>query len=185
MFCTRLWTWVKNSVGSLSLEPVIFLFSIGMTVFYGPQVETDFQFKKVCEVELGHNMSTCDNLPAFPDVNTEVTDIVTTFQIRLGWAKSGLTLFFALTCGAFADKFGPKLILCAPLLGCVLESATYLLNYALHMSLPLEMLYLPKMLYHAFGGGAAYGLGMYTYGSLITTPQVTISSFSSVPMAVF
>ena len=174
MFCTRLWTWVKNGVHSLSLEPVIFLYSIGMVVFNGPQVETDFQFKKVCEVELGYNVSICDNLPDFPDVNTEVTDIVNRFQIRLGWAKSGLTLFFALISGAFADKFGPKLILCAPLLGTVLESATYLLNYALHTSLPLEMLYLPKMMYHAFGGGAAYGLGMYTYGSLITTPEVPI-----------
>ena len=87
---------LRNFFSSLTLEPVLFVYNAGFILVMGPQIDTDFQYKKICEVELGLNVETCANLTAFPDLNEEVTDRVNHFQMYQEWIKNVPSVFFAL-----------------------------------------------------------------------------------------
>ena len=155
---------------TLTLEPVLFIYNAGLILVTGPQIDTDFQYKKICEVELGLSVETCANLTAFPDLNEEVTDRVNHFQMYQEWIKNVPSVAFSLIMGAFADNFGPKIVFALPIFGHLLDTVIAIVNYAFYRSLPLEMLYLQNM-YWLFGGLPVYYLGMYPYGSLITEPK--------------
>jgi hypothetical protein len=70
-------------ISKLTLEPLIFVFSLGWAVQSGAQLGTNLLMWKVCHLEMGYNKTICDNLTLAEneEVQTLVQSRVNDFQM--------------------------------------------------------------------------------------------------------
>ena len=74
---------LKRFWKNLTLEPVIFLFTLGWSIQYGAQLQTNLLMWKVCHLEKGYENSTCANLTLdeHEDIQTDVQKRVNNFDM--------------------------------------------------------------------------------------------------------
>ena len=100
----------------ITLEPVIFLFAFGYSVF-NKQLQTNLLLWKVCHVELGHVESICDNLTAHNEIQNKVQIRVNNFEIVGEWLSQWPSILYSFFAGSLSDSYGRKPCLILPILG--------------------------------------------------------------------
>lgn len=146
-------TWkdrLINIVASISVEPVMLL--DGLAYANMIVLVENLQMDKICNINLNHSLEICQNISQYPDVEKEQQQHVSIFNMYNSIIMSLIPLFFILFMGAWSDKYGRKVPLCAAMIGHTLYSAGYLLNsWVWHW--PVEYL-LVVALFESLGGGA-------------------------------
>ena len=131
---------LKDSLRTISLEPVIFLYIIGIFLDRGAEVKTQLMLWKICRFEFGYNDTICDNLDADEndaiqsDVQTRANDFLLVSQ----WIGGVPVIFYSLFVGALSDDFGRKPFIFFPILGNFIVSICDIINYSFIETLPLE-----------------------------------------------
>ena len=90
-----------------------------------------------------------------------------------------LRLVYALLAGTWSDIHGRKGLIFLAVLGQILASLSYALNYLLLHQLPWQFLYL-ELLNDVCGTYVSYYLAVYSFIAYITTPTKRFSSFQAV-----
>ena len=154
----------------ITLEPVTFLFTFGMSILGGAQVDTDLLLNKICVTELNHDIEKCSNFTYIEDVNTEVQREANNFYMVAGWITRGFALFYSLFAGSLADDFGYKPMILAPVFSMVICDIILLFNSMFINHFPIEIFYLGDG-WAFLGGNSVYLLGVYGYGTKISDPD--------------
>lgn len=165
----------KSSVDffkSLTIEPLIFLYSFGLCITAGAQITTNLLIWKFCRLELNHPDDVCDNLASanHTDVEVDVQTHVNNFLMKSQWIGSAPIIFFSCISGALSDEFGRKPLIFFPLLGLVVSFVLNIVNCVFINDLPVEFFYLDNV-YAFFGGYAVLYLGTYTFMTNITDAE--------------
>ncbi|KAL7648151.1 UNVERIFIED_CONTAM: hypothetical protein RMT77_000053 [Armadillidium vulgare] len=157
---------LKNVLKNITVEPLMFLdglaFSI-MTVFI-----EDLQMRRICEVGLEQNSSTCSNLGNATEISNEVQVRFSVFAFYDGIIKSAIPLFFILFMGAWSDKYGRKVPLYTVQLGHFLNFLGLLL-FSLAKSWPVEYMLIPTFLDSLGGGNVCFLTAANAYISDVTS----------------
>ena len=90
-----------------------------------------------------------------------------------------LRLVYALLAGTWSDIHGRKGLIFLAVLGQILASLSYAVNYLLLHQLPWQFLYL-ELLNDVCGTYVSYYLAVYSFIAYITTPTKRLSSFQAV-----
>ncbi len=183
---------------SLTLEPVIFVFSFAWSILAGAQLQTNLLMWKVCHLEKGYNETICDNLTLdeYEDIQTEVQKRVNNFDMvryidkqvvnvliqahcqSSEWIGRTPTLVYSFFAGSLSDDFGRKPLLILPVLGFTIGMVFNFINYGFIRTLPTEFFWLSSNFYQFLGGSSVYYLGIYGYGSAVTTPKNRVTVFA-------
>jgi len=86
------------------------------------------------------------------------------------WISSVPVVAFSIIAGALSDVFGRKPLILFPIVGDFISGIFTIINYAFIETLPIEFFYTEKI-GSFFGGYAVYYLGIYSYGTVITSPK--------------
>ena len=71
-------------------------------------LRTELALAKVCQLELGHNVSVCSHLNNHTDIETEVQARVNMFEVTGELMCQIPTLIYALLAGTISDRVGRK-----------------------------------------------------------------------------
>lgn len=147
---------------SISLEPVIFLYIVGVFLDRGAEVKTQLMLWKICRFEFGYNDTVCEDLDseANDDLQSEVQTRANDLLLVSQWIGGVPVILYSLFVGALSDDFGRKPFVFFPILGMLLVSVCDIINWALVETLPLEFFYTDQIANY-FGGQAVYYLGYY------------------------
>ena len=164
--------WISGQLRTITIEPMMFLFIFGFAILIGAQIPTNILIYKICKVELNNTEEICNNLSE--DSNKEIQDDVQTrvnnFFVKSQWISSVPRIIFSLYGGPISDQIGRKPIILIPILGHAFMALSGIINYAFIETLPLEFLYLENISAF-FGGLDLYYLGVYSYGTSVTTTE--------------
>ena len=147
----------------LSCEPISFLFSFGMNLLNGAQVQTDLLLHKICKTELNYSDSICDNLSELNETSNELNEVqkhANNFLMIINWMSYGLSFFYSLFAGSLADIYGYKPFLLGPLIGMFVSDIIMLLNCIYINEFPIEVFFCEEV-WSLFGGQAVFYLGIY------------------------
>ena len=133
-------------------------------------LKTDLAFSKVCEIELGHNYSTCENLNNHIDIHHAVQKRVNMVEAHGDTMVQVPIIIYALLAGTLSDKYGRRPLMIMPIVGQILEGVALLANKVWFNQLPLEALWLTNI-YDILGGGGIWYLGIYSFAVDITTVE--------------
>ena len=86
------------------------------------------------------------------------------------WINRMPTLIYSFFAGSLSDDFGRKPLIVMPMLGALIGGVITIINYTFIHTLPIEFFYLADCWYYYFGGSSIYYLGIYSFGSSVTTP---------------
>ena len=77
---------------SLTIEPVVFLHAMGLSIINGAQITTNLMIWKICHLQLNFDEDICSNLTH--EANKHYEEIVQTevnnFQMKSQWISSGI-----------------------------------------------------------------------------------------------
>ena len=168
----KLKEWISKQWKTVTIEPMIFLFILGMSILNGAQIPTNILIVKICNYELNYTAEICNNLgeDSNKDIQDDIQIRVNNFIVKAQWISSVPRIIFSLYGGPFSDKLGRKPILLIPILGYIFTALSGIINYAFIETLPLEFFYL-ETISSFFGGLDLYYLGVYSYGTSVTTTE--------------
>ena len=163
---------ISETLQTITIEPVIFLFSLGTFILSGAQIPTNILIYKICYIELNHTKDTCEHLGDDSNelIQEEVQVLTNNFQMNAQWITSIPGILFSLYAGPLSDKFGRKPLLMFPIVGYFFSAIGGIINYMFLETLPLEFFYI-ETLPAFFGGLVVYYLGMYGYGASVSEPE--------------
>ena len=107
----------KRYFEDISIEPILFLFSIGFGIKYGAGVVDQLLLDKVCRFELNQPKEVCDNLTAHETIEEEVQSVANTFSLYRELVKSLTGSIASMFMGAFAGRFGFKACMFLAIIG--------------------------------------------------------------------
>ena len=93
-----------------------------------------------------------------------------TFSMKKQWVQNAPTVVYSLIVGGLSDDFGRKPLIYVPLFGSLLSAIIQLLICIFIEQLPVEAFY-ADTIYAYCGGMPVYYMGVYSYGSSVTTPE--------------
>ena len=133
---------------SLTLEPSLFLMGLGLALEYGSQVSTNMLIQKVCQFELGQNVSTCaeDQLFRHQDLETAVIQRVNQVRLVQTWIATAPGLIYTLLTFGIQSS-NPrhlKAMLILPMVFTLVSHLVSIVHYAFLEELPTEFFYLGK-----------------------------------------
>lgn len=159
-------------IASISVEPVMLL--DGLAYSNMVVLVENLQIDKICHTNLNHSEEICANLSQYPEIRKAQQQEVSIFSMYNAIIMSVLPLFFILFMGAWSDKYGRKVPLCASMLGHCLYSAGYLLNsWIWHW--PVEYLLVVGLLESLGGGTVSFLTAANSYISDVTTEEARTS----------
>jgi MFS family permease len=163
---------ISDTLKTITIEPVIFLFQLGSFILSGAQIPTNVLIYKICHIELNYTNDICDNLGDDSNklIQEEVQVQTNNFQMNAQWITSVPGILFSLYAGPLSDKFGRKPLLMFPIVGYIFSAIGGMINYSFLNTLPLEFFYI-ETLPAFFGGLVVYYLGMYGYGASVSEPE--------------
>ncbi|XP_018010174.1 proton-coupled folate transporter [Hyalella azteca] len=164
-------TWkerVIHVIASTSVEPVMLLDGLAFSNMV--VLVENLQMDKICHITLNHTAEVCANISQYPDVRKAQQQEVSIFSMYNAIIMSVIPLFFILFMGAWSDKYGRKVPLCAAMLGHTMYSAGYLLNsWVWHW--PVEYLLVVGLLESLGGGAVSFLTAANSYISDVTTEE--------------
>uniref|UniRef100_A0A6A7G3F5 Proton-coupled folate transporter-like n=3 Tax=Hirondellea gigas TaxID=1518452 RepID=A0A6A7G3F5_9CRUS len=162
-------SWKNRIVGiiaSISVEPVMLL--DGLAYSNMVVLVENLQIDKICNINLNYTAEICANVSNYPDVRKAQQQEVSIFSMYNAIIMSILPLFFILFMGAWSDKYGRKVPLCAAMIGHCMYSAGYLLNsWVWHW--PVEYLLVVGLLESLGGGAVSFLTAANSYISDVTS----------------
>ena len=95
---------------TVSTEPVIVFFNLGIGILYGSGVPTYLLYEKVCRYTLDYDEETCDNLgeEENEDASIEVNQFINVFNLIGSLVQIILSTIVNLFIGNFTDRCGMK-----------------------------------------------------------------------------
>ncbi|KAF2362137.1 Major facilitator superfamily [Trinorchestia longiramus] len=164
-------TWkdrIIHMIASISVEPVMLL--DGLAYSNMVVLVENLQIDKICHINLNNSAEVCANVSQYPDVRKAQQQEVSIFSMYNAIIMSIIPLFFILFMGAWSDKYGRKVPLCAAMLGHTMYSAGYLLNsWVWHW--PVEYLLIVGLLESLGGGAVSFLTAANSYISDVTTEE--------------
>ncbi len=162
---------IKGILGQVSLEPCLLFVALGRFILEGAQIQADLLIWKICKLEFNFTDEICDNLTLdkYDEYNNIVQTRANNFLLIQEWLQSGPAFVISFFAGSLLDNHGAKIFVLTPLIGMLLSDIGILVNYIFIESLPIEFFYI-EPIWAFFGGKSVYYLGVYAYGTAITTP---------------
>ena len=103
---------IRQILKRITLEPLIFLFTFGMVILRGSQIQTNLLLWKICRLELNYTEDICSNMSSFAHLNPEYNDIQNEVQEKANsflmiseWLSSAPTFIWCLFSGKIITKF--------------------------------------------------------------------------------
>ena len=187
---------LRDYFRDISIEPCLFLFSLGFGVKYGAGVIDQLLLDKICLYELDQPANICTNLTEYPSINDEVQAVANEFNMYRDLLKGFLTATVSVFIGAFSDRFGFRWSMVLAIVGKGTKKFTIpynlctygfywlgiyftdlqdTLNKMFLKELPLEFLYIESIAQSLFAG---YYVGAYGLISNHAKPSETAFRFA-------
>ena len=139
---------LKNVVSNITLEPVVFLFSLGLGFYYLPA--SQLYVDKMCRVNLvreglvdfNNSKEICDNIYSNKTLQIENQERVTRLKTLSKFIQAIPPLIYALLAGPWCDRYGRKPLILISLFGYILSNAVFLINTIWYNELKAEYLLL-------------------------------------------
>lgn len=157
---------------TISVEPVMLLDGLAFSNMV--VLVENLQMEKVCIVSLNNTKEVCDNLSEHKDVKESMASEFSEFAMYNGIITAIIPLFFILFMGAWSDKYGRKVPLCAATIGHLLYALGYLVASAAE-SWPVEYLLIVALLDSLGGGAVSFLTAANSYISDVTSEQARTS----------
>lgn len=155
-------------MATISVEPVMLL--DGLAYANMVVLVENLQIDKICHISLNYSAEICANVSQYPDIRKAQQQEVSVFSMYNAIIMSILPLFFILFMGAWSDKYGRKVPLCASMLGHILYSGGYLINsWVWHW--PVEYLLVVGLLESLGGGAVSFLTAANSYISDVTSEE--------------
>ncbi|XP_023349851.1 proton-coupled folate transporter [Eurytemora carolleeae] len=162
-----IWQRIQRLWFPVTVEPVIFLYAVSLGL--NEVIRSNLIIQKLCQSKLNYTEEICDDLGS--QNNTQIAEEVrlnvTEYETLYGGLAFLPRILYGLMAGTWSDRNGRKKLIGLPLLGQLLATLTYLLNYFFISQLPWQTLYL-ELLNDSCGTYVAIYIGLYSYITDIT-----------------
>ncbi|CAF1202598.1 unnamed protein product [Rotaria sp. Silwood1] len=158
---------------SISIEPVVFLYMLAIYV----NIPTDeaLLYRQVC-YKL-YNISLCNSINEIKTNKTYIyenmEDIIqkyaSIYVMYFNFIYSIPSIFIAIICGIWSDKYSHKIPMIFASIGCILSTIVNLFVSIIKYNLSLEILFLSNLFLSLFGSTSTMFSIIYNYISHITT----------------
>ena len=100
-------TMIRQILNRITLEPLIFLFTFGMVILDGAQIQTNLLLWKICHLELNYTEDICSNLTLDENNATmiEVQERANSFLMISEWLSSAPAFVWCLFSGKIINYF--------------------------------------------------------------------------------
>jgi hypothetical protein len=98
--------YIKRYFSAISVEPVLFLFSLGYGIKYGAGVLNQLILDKACLNELGYSPEVCADLASHPEQSEDVQKVANEFVLYQQMLRNFFTAIVSLFIGAISKKVG-------------------------------------------------------------------------------
>jgi len=146
----------------ITIEPIIFFYTV--SVGLNEVIRSNLIIDKLCQSKFEYNATICDNLE--DQVNKQYQDAVqvsvTEYESFYGTLAFIPRIIYGLLAGTWSDRNGRKVLIGLPILGQLLASLSYGINYFFLKELPWQLLYL-EFGNELCGTYVAYYLAVYSY----------------------
>jgi len=149
----------------ITLEPIVFLYTL--SVGLNEIIRSNLIIDKICESKLNQSNDICSNLTHHDDIEIEVQKHVTDYEALYSSISFGPKILFALLAGTWSDKYGRKPLIFLAVLGQLLASVSYGVNYWFLTQLNWQWLYL-ELINDFCGTYVSYYIAEYSFITDIT-----------------
>ena len=97
---------IRQILNRITLEPLIFLFTFGMVILDGAQIQTNLLLWKICHLELNYTEDICSNLTLDENNATmiEVQERANSFLMISEWLSAAPAFIWCLFSGKIINK---------------------------------------------------------------------------------
>ncbi len=182
MFKQRIISRVKFGLRQITVEPLLFLFTIGTAfLIIGSKA---LVYRKVCISHYDPDL--CDNVDngSFPEQEQHVQSEASFWYLTETYCYEVPSLVTSFCYGSLSDKYGRRLALVIPITGQLISCMIFILNAKfIHFSV---VAILPgPFLSGLFGGGSSFNIGAFGLLSDMTSPQQRTTRMSIAESVVF
>ena len=98
---------IRQILNRITLEPLIFLFTFGMVILDGAQIQTNLLLWKICHLELNYTEDICSNLTLDENNATmiEVQERANSFLMISEWLSAAPAFIWCLFSGKIINNF--------------------------------------------------------------------------------
>ena len=167
---TKVFLAVFEYFSAFTIEPALFLFTVGNNIERGSAVQTNLLIWSLCSKDLNFTEQICQNLSLSENNEYEVQVHKKLQNFELIGDYIGLIPAFGYSffSGFLSDKFGRrKPLMIIPQTGLLIAKGLLIVNFAFINTLPTEFFYVTNF-YKIFGGAGMLWLGAHAYASDIS-----------------
>ena len=101
---------IRQILNRITLEPLIFLFTFGMVILDGAQIQTNLLLWKICHLELNYTEDICSNLTLDENNATmiEVQERANSFLMISEWLSAAPAFIWCLFSGKIILVLEPR-----------------------------------------------------------------------------
>ena len=150
----------------IAVKPVMMIYGLQLAIT-GP-VSDQLWINRTCNVNLGYNVSICEDLSNHKNFSDEVQKQVTQYKVIGSYIENVPQIVLTLYLGPLSDR-GRKLLMYIPFLGHLISGGFYL-TFIYFNQWPAQYLWIANI-YVLFGGYAVLQIAMYGYIGDVTTER--------------